>query len=95
MDHSVPPGTTGLKLLGYVKGGNRERLAGWLRIRDDYGDFVYGSFGKWKFYLLNHPDFVQQALVTQADKVTRLELGKKIRPTPPDGILADKDSHRQ
>lgn len=95
MVNPTPPGLTGFRLLQAVKGDNRARLAAWVRLRDQYGDIVYGNFGKWHFYLLNHPDLVQQALVGQADKVTRIELGKKIRTAPPAHIPEDKAYHRK
>jgi cytochrome P450 len=61
----LPPGPKGHLLFGNLWEINRDPLDFFSRCAREYGDVVRFFFGVKPAYLLNHPDLVEQVLVTQ------------------------------
>lgn len=55
------------------------------RLARQYGDVVHVPVGRWT-YLINHPDFIREVLITQADHFARVDPPAD-RPARPDGYL--------
>jgi cytochrome P450 len=59
-----PPGPRGALLLGNLPEIRRDPLAFLLRLSADYGDIAHVRLGPFHVILLNHPDDIEQVLVT-------------------------------
>lgn len=91
-----PPGPKGVPFLGSVPAFNRERLGFLLDNARQYGDMVYYKLLNYNVYQLNHPDFIQEILVSQAEQVNKGDLDKAVlSQTVGNGILTSEgDFHR-
>ncbi|MDX2162630.1 MAG: cytochrome P450 [bacterium] len=78
-----------------VRANSRERLRLWMQVAPEYGDLIHAKIGSTQFYLLNHPDLVQAALVTNAEQVRPIKLGERVRPPNIEQVTADKLDHRR
>jgi cytochrome P450 len=90
-----PPGPRsrypGAQLLAF----RRDPLGFVTRVVREYGDIVHGTLGRKHLYLLNHPDYVKDVLVTYHRRFTGLafEAGKRITG---EGLLsAQGEAHRR
>ncbi len=61
----LPPGPKGRFLIGHLPEINRDPLHYTLQCVREYGDVVGWQFGPFPAITLNHPDLVEQVLVTQ------------------------------
>jgi cytochrome P450 len=61
----LPPGPKRYFLIGNLKEINRDPLSFFTRCARSYGDVVRFWFGPFPAYMLNHPDLIEQVLVTQ------------------------------
>ncbi len=61
----LPPGPKSHFLIGNLLEINRDPLGFFSQCARSYGDVVRFGFGTFPAYLLNHPDLVEQVLVTQ------------------------------
>ena len=64
-----PAGPKGMPLVGHllaVYPVYRDPVGFLLNIARDYGDIVYVRLGPWNVFLLNHPDYIQDVLVTNS-----------------------------
>jgi cytochrome P450 len=61
---AIPPGPKGGVLLGSLPEARRDPLAFVLRVSAEYGDVVHVRLATFRVYLLNHPDDIEQVLVT-------------------------------
>src|SRR5436305_1571569 len=77
MARRYPPGPKGQFLIGSMRQLQTNRLAFMMTCRDTYGDIVHFRIGPQHLYLLNHPDYIHQILVKQADKFHKLPMLKK------------------
>jgi cytochrome P450 len=68
MRHTTIPGPKGLPLLGSVIDMTRDRLDFYGRL-GAYGPISRFFFGRFPVYLLNHPDLIQEVLVSRRDDV--------------------------
>lgn len=59
-----PPGPHGTLLLGSLPEIRRDPLAFLLRVSGGYGDIAHFKLGPFHVFLLNHPDDIEQVLVT-------------------------------
>ena len=62
----LPPGPKGRFLIGHLPEINRDPLHYTLQYVREYGDVVRWQFGPFPAITVNHPDLVEQVLVTQA-----------------------------
>ena len=61
---TIPPGPRGRVLLGSLPEARRDPLAFVLRVSAEYGDIVHIRLATLRVFLLNHPDDIEQVLVT-------------------------------
>ena len=59
-----PPGPKGSLLLGSLRDIRRDPLAFLSRVSAEYGDIAHFKLGPFHVFLLNHPDDIEQVLVT-------------------------------
>jgi cytochrome P450 len=76
--HRLPPGPKGLPIVGVAFDIRRDPLAGMRRMAQDYGDIVHFRVMMQDRILLNHPDYINQVLVTQQAKFHKSELTRRI-----------------
>lgn len=65
MSPAIPPGPRGGVLLGNLSEARRDPLAFVLRVSAEYGDIVHIRLATLRVFLLNHPDDIEQVLVTR------------------------------
>lgn len=84
----MPPGPRGLPILGLALDVRRDPLGTLTRLAREYGDIVCLPVMGQNRILLNHPDFVQQALLIQHSKFHKSELTKQaVGPMLGQGLL--------
>ena len=66
MSTAVPPGPKGRFLDGNLQELRRDPLGLYTRCAREFGDFTSLRFGLRRVHLINHPDLIEQVLVTQA-----------------------------
>ena len=64
MSATIPPGPKGSVLFGSLTEARRDPLAFVLRVSAEYGDIVHVRLATLRVFLLNHPDDIEQVLVT-------------------------------
>ncbi len=64
MSAVIPPGPRGSVLLGSLPEARRDPLAFVLRLSAEYGDLAHIRLATLRVFLLNHPDDIEQVLVT-------------------------------
>jgi cytochrome P450 len=62
---AIPPGPRGHALLGSLSDARRDPLAFVRRVSAEYGDIVHVRLATLRVFLLNHPDDIEQVLVTR------------------------------
>jgi cytochrome P450 len=67
----LPPGPKGRVLLGSLPDARRDPLAFVLRVSAEYGDVVHIRLATQRVYLLNHPDDIEQVLVTHQHRFVK------------------------
>ncbi len=75
-----PPSPGRIPFVGHLTMFRRDPLKFLLDSARDYGDIVYLKFGPQAIYLLNHPDFIKDVLVTNNRNFVKsrgLEMAKK------------------
>jgi cytochrome P450 len=91
----VPLMPGGRRLLGHAPEFGRDPLALFQRARE-HGDVVQLRFGPFRFYVLNSPDAIRQALVGQARRLEKgLNFGRAKRLIGNGLVMAEGDSHRR
>ncbi|MBL8165371.1 MAG: cytochrome P450 [Anaerolineae bacterium] len=74
----LPPGPEGAPLVGAFPEFRRDQLAFLLRMAREYGDITYTRLAHLRIYQLNHPDYIQEVLVTQAANFPKSKLDSSI-----------------
>src|SRR5580698_5657795 len=91
----VPLMPGGRRLLGHVLEFGRDPLALLQRARE-HGDVVRVRFGPFHVYVLNSPDAIRQALVSQARKLEKgLNFGRTRRLIGNGLVMSEGESHRR
>jgi len=67
----VPPGPRGGLLLGCLSEIRRDPLSFLSRVSAEYGDIAHFRLGPFHVYLLNHPDDIEQVLVTSHQRFVK------------------------
>lgn len=78
MKRNLPPGPKGKPILGNLPDFWKDNLGFLLRLAREYGDIVHYHLLTERVYQLNHPDYIQEVLVNQADKFNKAPLDKQI-----------------
>ncbi|HYF94632.1 MAG TPA: cytochrome P450 [Symbiobacteriaceae bacterium] len=65
MSRALPPGPKARLLRGFLPEFRQDPLELFTRLAREYGDIARVQLGPWNFYLLNHPDYIEEVLVTQ------------------------------
>jgi cytochrome P450 len=81
------PGPRGHWILGTLREFRQDMLAFYTRIAREYGDVVSFRLGPKQLVLLNHPDFIEQVLVTENRKFIKHYAFRLLRPTLGDGLV--------
>jgi cytochrome P450 len=66
MKAPMPPGPRGHWLYGHLPGFRGDRLAFMAQSVREHGDVVGLRFGSRRVYLINHPDIIEEILVTKS-----------------------------
>jgi Cytochrome P450 len=82
----IPSGPNSHFLLGALPEYSRNPLEFMSMCARTYGDVVYLT-GLIPSYLLNHPDFIKEMLVTQHHHLIKSQLGKITKPLLENGLL--------
>ena len=91
----VPLLPGGRRLLGHALEFRRDPLALFQRARE-HGNVVLVRFGPFHIYLLNSPDAIRQALVSQARKLEKgLNFGRAKRLIGTGLVMSEGESHRR
>jgi cytochrome P450 len=85
-----PPSLKGHWLLGDLPAFRRDRLAFFDDAAREHGDIVTGRLGPKPILLLNHPDFVEEILVTQNRRFHKHFALKRTRRTLGKGLLTSE-----
>jgi len=64
MTHSLPPGPTGIPLLGSVLSAAKSEISFFSDL-GRFGDLCSFRFGRKRFYFVNHPDLIRKVLTSQ------------------------------
>ena len=64
-EHRLPPGPKARRFRGFLPEFRQDPLALFTWAAREYGDIARLQLGPWNFFLLNHPDHIEQVLVTQ------------------------------
>ncbi len=73
---SIPPGPKGTFLVGNALQVKKDPLGFLTNCAHSYGDVVLLRFGRQDVYLVNHPDYIKDVLVTESGKF-RKTVGKR------------------
>lgn len=82
----IPPGPKGQFLFGSLPAYSRNPLEFMSDCAKTYGDVVHLT-GLVPSYLLNHPDFIEDMLVTQQQYLVKSQLGTIVKPLLGNGLL--------
>jgi cytochrome P450 len=91
----VPLVPGGRRLLGHAPEFGRDPLALFQRVRE-HGDVVLLRFGPFRFYVLNSPEAIRQALTGQARQLEKgLNFGRAKKLIGNGLVMAEGESHRR
>ena len=85
-----PPGPRNPPLLGNLSRFRREPLTFLKSIAHRYGDIVYFRLGPRNVYLLNHPEFIKDVLVTRNHNFVKSRVLQKARRFLGNGLLTSE-----
>jgi cytochrome P450 len=90
-----PPGPRSRYPGAYLLAFRRDSLGLLTRMAQEHGDIVHGTLGRKHLYLLNHPDYIRDVLVTYQRRFTGMAFEAAKRITG-DGLLsAQGEAHRR
>src|SRR5262249_9328347 len=87
----LPPGPKGLPLLGSFREVNADKLATMTRFQREHGDVVAVRMGPVRVAVVNHPDLIEQVLVTQSRTTHKGVVEQLIRPATGNGIFLSEN----
>src|SRR5215510_16261348 len=92
---AYPPGPRSRYPGAHLLAFRRDALGFLTRVAREYGDIVHGTFGRTHLYLLNHPDYVKDVLVTYHRRFTGLAF-EAAKSLTGEGLLsAQGEAHRR
>ena len=83
-------GPNGNWLSGNLPSFRRDMLAFFTRCAREYGDIIFFRLGPKRIYLLNHPDYIEQVLVTENRNFIKHYITRLLRPLLGDGLLTSE-----
>jgi cytochrome P450 len=95
--HSVayPPGPRSRYPGAHLLAFRRDSLGFLTQVAREYGDIAHGTLGRTHLYLLNHPDYVKDVLVTSQRRFTGLAFEAVKRLTGEGLLSAQGEAHRR
>ncbi|MCE7987990.1 MAG: cytochrome P450 [Caldilinea sp. CFX5] len=94
MTHNqTPPGPRTWPPLRLLFQMQRDPLTFFERLARNYGDIAYVQVGPRQIYMLNHPDFVQDVLVTHDRKFRKSQALQRARQVLGDGLLTSEGDY--
>ena len=92
---AYPPGPRSRYPGAHLLAFRRDALGFLTRVAREYGDIAHGTLGRTHLYLLNHPDYVKDVLVTSHRRFTGLAF-EAVKSITGEGLLsAQGEVHRQ
>ena len=88
--NSLPPGPRGLPIVGSLFDYFRDMLGFLLRTARTYGDIAFFKLGSRKVYLLSHPDFIKDVLVTNHMKFHKSRALERSKIVLGEGLLTSE-----
>jgi cytochrome P450 len=85
-----PKGPRGLPVVGYLPAFRRHPLKFLKRMAEEYGDLAYFKLGPQQVFLINHPDFVRDILVTRQCNFTKSRMLQRARILLGEGLLTSE-----
>jgi cytochrome P450 len=85
-----PPGPKGALLFGNLLSFLRDPLGFLLNAANVYGDVVHFKLGPTHMFLLNHPDYIKDALVTENGNFTKNRSLKRLKVVLGEGLLTSE-----
>ena len=91
----LPPGPPGHLILGHLLQYRRDPLTFLSTCARDYGDIAYLKIANYPFFLVSHPDYVEQILVRNHDKLKkdRMLRSRSGRELFGNGLLVSSGEH--
>jgi cytochrome P450 len=89
---TLPQGPAGHPLLGTLRDFQRDQLAFYASCAHDYGDVVPTRFGPVRVLLINHPDAIEEVLVTRNRDFVKSPGVRLLRPLLGEGLLRSEGS---
>ncbi len=94
MSHNpTPPGPRPWPAIRLLFQMQRDPLTFFESLARDYGDIAYVQVGPRHIYMLNHPDFVQDVLVTHDRKFRKSQALQRARSVLGDGLLTSEGDY--
>lgn len=88
--NSLPPGPRGLPIVGSLFDYFRDMLGFLLRTAQAYGDIAYFRLGSRQIYLLSHPDYIKDVLVTNDRNFQKSRALKRSKIVLGEGLLTSE-----
>ncbi len=85
-----PPGPKGRLLLGLLPEFRRNAPEFLLGVARDHGDLAYFRLGRQHIYVVSHPDWIKDVLVTHQANFTKSRMLERARVLLGDGLLTSK-----
>src|SRR3954466_16355859 len=85
-----PPGPKGHWLTGNLAEFRQDKLAFFTRCAREFGDVVSLLLGPHPWVFLNHPDYIEQVLVTDTQHFTKHYVIQFLRPVLGNGLLTSE-----
>lgn len=86
----VPPGPKGSLIGGSIAAFGKSRLGFFLDVARQYGDIASFRFGPKRIFLLNHPDLIEQVLVTDAKHYIKHFGARMYKPVLGNGLVTSE-----
>jgi cytochrome P450 len=88
--HGLPPGPRGTLIGGSLREFRKHRLDFFLDVARQYGDLVSFRFGPKRIFLANHPDLIEQVLVTDARHYIKHFGARMYKPVLGNGLVTSE-----
>ena len=90
---SRAPGPPAIPLIGNALAFRRDPIAFLRALARDYGDLVAFRIGTHRFFLINHPDYIREILITRQTNFTKSLALQRTKPLLGEGLLTSEGQH--